>query len=1208
MKAASIWSIGIACLIVLPACGGSGGSSNDSNPEPQQGVEQTVGPAGGDFTSADGRLTLSFPADALDEDTTIRIEPADGGALPPAFQGVDALHAYDVGPDGLTFDPPVRVQYTSASDGVSASEPIVIPVRQLVTEDAQGNLEHLTEQEVTADADAGTVSVEGNLTHFSLVVASESSSGQRRLVSVSGVPFAGLPVGGTADVTVEYDAPATEGVLMVEYVDARFDEFVPPGLEVPVPFDSLVGERQLWRDTLTYTCAKEGTENYRALVRVTRSGPDNWSSVFVPPFAASDESSKSTAEVDCFVPPDQDGDGVPDEQDNCSLQPNPEQTDSDGDGVGDACDADTQSVRLTFQNAQPQFGSRAGQGLGEAFAPGAGGNFASFTPDLTLRGTFDLGAEDYLGGVELRDPLDPDRQAFVASRPGRTLLFQGEAASFPDFSVTAELAFERPRILPSAGGDSAEVVDMESGTLARFSYDPALGEFSQTRTLDDALPVDDFLMTDVAGFGVDFSPTAPLMFIGRPAAGGDTGLYEIRDSGSARRLDGVDLDVETFALECGRLIGSSDAFCSLLADLNVKLMRLADVDTAARITDQESVAGEFREGPASLSVSPPNTVGGDVSFRITALDATNGGVLQYGAAFTSDETLTVQQLDSLEPPPDCDPVGLLAGAIDVSPPEPSGDVEVRYLGSCTPTDDAQASLVFQQSYEIAPGGGVDSDGDGISDSTERDIFGTDPNNPDTDGDGLSDGQEINTFRTDPNDPDSDDDGLSDGVEIEQTNTDPNDPDTDDGGRTDGQEIDEDNTNPLDPADDGQGGLFVLLAMAGESAVTVDDFIANIFFGDATPEGAVVVAGLAKQSASRAGDVPDFLYAGEDDTLYGGFLPTAGDPARVEALRAIGLPDGAQVNAIGGRSKLYDSGDINDPDDDRIRNAIIFATTEGWGFLQGDADDPLADYAFTLCDSGNHLDIAGDFAIVDFSDNTIHGIDFDLQTVEFICTPDPLPGATPGDWNNEALVDLEFGDFGFTRDRPALALTSPLNGNNGNLVTLKTFATRINNADTDPVGVDPLRANFAAADAVAYGAVTHESGTLSIVRWDQIVDQDSPSALRASVEVIDTLSGAPTVEAAAIQVDESETLILAGDFSNPEITAARVCADETVARATVPAPAGIAGISRLVFSVPPEGVGLSAAWLIGSGLDLDDQDVVFGIPFDDVSDFAPCPPT
>jgi uncharacterized repeat protein (TIGR01451 family) len=97
----------------------------------------------------------------------------------------------------------------------------------------------------------------------------------------------------------------------------------------------------------------------------------------------------------------------------------------------------------------------------------------------------------------------------------------------------------------------------------------------------------------------------------------------------------------------------------------------------------------------------------------------------------------------------------------------------------------------------------DTDFDLLPDGAEISA-GTDPRNPDTDGDGLADGAETNTGEfvnpndtgTDPLDPDSDDDGLLDGVETntdtfvsaDNTGTDPLDPDTDGDGASDGTEV------------------------------------------------------------------------------------------------------------------------------------------------------------------------------------------------------------------------------------------------------------------------------------------------------------------------------------------------------------------------------------------------------------------------------------
>jgi hypothetical protein len=59
----------------------------------------------------------------------------------------------------------------------------------------------------------------------------------------------------------------------------------------------------------------------------------------------------------------------------------------------------------------------------------------------------------------------------------------------------------------------------------------------------------------------------------------------------------------------------------------------------------------------------------------------------------------------------------------------------------------------------------DTDGDGLSDYEEINVYHTDPSKADTDGDGLRDDEEINVNHTDPNKADTDGDGFLDNYEI-----------------------------------------------------------------------------------------------------------------------------------------------------------------------------------------------------------------------------------------------------------------------------------------------------------------------------------------------------------------------------------------------------------------------------------------------------------
>lgn len=100
-------------------------------------------------------------------------------------------------------------------------------------------------------------------------------------------------------------------------------------------------------------------------------------------------------------------------------------------------------------------------------------------------------------------------------------------------------------------------------------------------------------------------------------------------------------------------------------------------------------------------------------------------------------------------------------------------------------------------------GNTDEDMDGLIKKEEKNL-GTDPKNPDTDGDGLKDGEEVNLYKTNPLNADTDGDGLPDGEEIFKYKTNPLDQDSDGDGLKDGEEVNLYKTNPAKADTDGDG--------------------------------------------------------------------------------------------------------------------------------------------------------------------------------------------------------------------------------------------------------------------------------------------------------------------------------------------------------------------------------------------------------------------
>jgi predicted outer membrane repeat protein len=165
------------------------------------------------------------------------------------------------------------------------------------------------------------------------------------------------------------------------------------------------------------------------------------------------------------------------------------------------------------------------------------------------------------------------------------------------------------------------------------------------------------------------------------------------------------------------------------------------------ITGAYSIVGScYFGGPAILT---NNIIQGSI-VRNSTLTAKNNcttySLSSYGSGnITGDPQLTPNGYLKASSP--CINTGLAAGA-------PATDMD----GVSRPS----GSGVDMGCYEFK-----DTDGDGVSDSEEINIYHTDPLKADTDGDGVSDSEEINIYHTDPNNPYSDGDGIPDATELAQ---------------------------------------------------------------------------------------------------------------------------------------------------------------------------------------------------------------------------------------------------------------------------------------------------------------------------------------------------------------------------------------------------------------------------------------------------------
>jgi len=225
----------------------------------------TIGPEGGEITSADGKLTLTFPPGALSEDTEITIRRIDPEDLPPEFSGLGPEFAYLLEPDGIEFAVPVTATLMLDEEPVQDDGSLETDLVVLITS-SNGQLEVLDNltQEVNGDTIITTTS--GELSHFSPLVTQDS------LVTgvINGVPDS-LPVGGSfnAVATVVVSKPHT--FLSAGYFDRSNPPVTPQFNSIPLPhIPSIIDDdnQQLNQDSFPYICSPEGTGLYRVTISI----------------------------------------------------------------------------------------------------------------------------------------------------------------------------------------------------------------------------------------------------------------------------------------------------------------------------------------------------------------------------------------------------------------------------------------------------------------------------------------------------------------------------------------------------------------------------------------------------------------------------------------------------------------------------------------------------------------------------------------------------------------------------------------------------------------------------------------------------------------------------------------------------------------------------------------------------------------------------
>lgn len=252
----------IICLLIsfciFTSCNGSSGT--------QSVVTMSIGPEGGNISSADGLLTLEVPAGALPAATSISLESFDAGSSNLLF--------YELLPAGLQFQIPATMRVnvssimldSSAEDLRANALPVIVS-----TNEAGDGIEALDELELNINSDTNSFGLSGKLNHFSKFAIGGNLNAA---VGIEGVPQfwpANTPFG-PVQVQIVVGERTDETFFSGSYIDSSLNPViygeVNPFVLFPLP---AANQSQVY--SLRYACGDPGVGLY--LVELNFLGQTN---------------------------------------------------------------------------------------------------------------------------------------------------------------------------------------------------------------------------------------------------------------------------------------------------------------------------------------------------------------------------------------------------------------------------------------------------------------------------------------------------------------------------------------------------------------------------------------------------------------------------------------------------------------------------------------------------------------------------------------------------------------------------------------------------------------------------------------------------------------------------------------------------------------------------------------------------------------------